>query len=43
LFAIFLLLAIATVAGWWLFGDGGLHGILHDFATVGIAKSKAAS
>jgi len=43
LFLIFLLLAIAIVAGWWLFGDGGLYGILHDFGQVGIAKSRAAS
>lgn len=43
LFVIFLLLASAIVAGWWLFGDGGLHGILHDFGPVGIAKSRAAS
>ncbi len=43
LFVIFLLLAIAIVAGWWLFRDGGLNGILHDLGPVGIAKSKAVS
>ena len=42
LFVIFLLLAIAIVAGWWLFRDGG-HGILRDFGPVRIAKSRAAS
>jgi hypothetical protein len=31
LFLVFLLLAIATAAGWWLLDDGGLQVILHDF------------
>ena len=31
LFLVFLTLAIATVAGWWLLADGGLQVLLHDF------------
>ena len=43
LFVIFLLLAIAIVAGWWLLGDGGLQVILHDFGPASIAHHAAAS
>lgn len=41
LFVILLLLAIAIVAGWWLFGDGGVQVLLHDFEPTGVAKSRA--
>jgi hypothetical protein len=43
LFVIFLLLAIAIVAGWWLFGDSGLQVILHDFGPASITHHAAAS
>ncbi len=31
LFVVFLLLAIAAAAGWWLLGDGGLQILVHQF------------
>jgi uncharacterized membrane protein YqjE len=30
LFGVFLLLAIASAAGWWLLGDGGLQILTHQ-------------
>ena len=37
LFVVFLALAIAAAASWWLLGDGGLQVLLHDFGpTIGV-------
>jgi hypothetical protein len=42
-FLLFLLMAAATVAGWWLLGDGGLQVILHDLGPASITHPAAAS
>jgi O-antigen/teichoic acid export membrane protein len=40
LFLLFLLMAAAALAGWWLFGDGGLQLLLHDFGPAGITPGQ---
>lgn len=34
LFVVFMLLAIAAAAGWWLLGDGGLQILVHEFGAA---------
>ncbi len=34
LFLVFLLMAAAALAGWWLFGDGGMQVLVHEFGAA---------
>ena len=40
LFIVFLALAIAAAASWWLLGDGGLQVLLNDFGRASIAATR---
>ena len=43
LFVVFLLLAIAVAASWWLLGDGGLQILVHEFRTASVIPPAGAT
>jgi hypothetical protein len=40
---VFLLLAIAVAASWWLLGDGGLQILVHEFGTASVIPPAGAT